>query len=190
MLPSFTKISKEGRVQIDLYSDAVNSHREIWLMGEVNSETANEVILQLRHLDRTPGDIKLFINSPGGSVTDGFAIVDFMRNCRNDISTICYGRAASMGAFILSCGAKGKRFVTPLSEVMIHQPLGGAQGQASDIELVANHIISTKKKINSMLAENTGKSIEEIARDCDRDYYMSAEEAVSYGIADGIFQED
>lgn len=95
-----------------------------------------------------------------------------------------------MGAFILSCGAKGKRFVTPLSEVMIHQPLGGAQGQASDIELVANHIISTKKKINSMLAENTGKSIEEIARDCDRDYYMSAEEAVLYGIADGIFQEN
>ena len=188
MIPSYTKSTKEGRTQTDLYSEAVNTHREIWLVGDVNSESATEVILQLRHLDRTNGDIKLFINSPGGSVSDGFAIVDAIKNCKNDVCTICTGRAASMGAFILSCGSKNKRYVTPLSEVLIHQPLGGAQGQASDIELVANHILKTKKKISKILADNTGKSIEEITRDCDRDYYMDAEEAIKYGIADLIFK--
>ena len=188
MIPSYTKSTKEGRSQTDLYSDAVNTYREIWLIGEINTETATEIILQLRHLDRASGDIKLFINSPGGSVSDGFAIVDAIKNCKNDICTICTGMAASMGAFLLSCGTKGKRYVTPLAEVMIHQPLGGVQGQASDIELVANHIIKTKKKLNRILADNTGKSIDEIARDCDRDYYMDAEEAISYGIADKIFE--
>lgn len=188
MIPSYTKSTKEGRSQTDLYSDAVNTYREIWLIGEVNTESATEIILQLRHLDRTIGDIKLFINSPGGSVSDGFAIVDAIKNCKNDVCTICTGMAASMGAFILSCGTKGKRYVTPLSEIMIHQPLGGAQGQASDIELVANHIIKTKKKLNKILSDNTGKPIDEIARDCDRDYYMDAEEAINYGIADKIFE--
>ena len=188
MIPSYTKSTKEGRSQIDLYSDAVNTYREIWLIGEVNTESATEIILQLRHLDRTSGDIKLFINSPGDSVSDGFAIVDAIKNCKNDVCTVCTGMAASMGAFILSCGTKGKRYVTPLSEVMIHQPLGGAHGQASDIELVANHILKTKKKINKILADNTGKPIEEISKDCDRDYYMDAEEAIKYGIADKIFE--
>lgn len=188
MIPSYTKSTKEGRSQTDLYSDAVNTYREIWLIGEVNTASATEIILQLRHLDRTNGDIKLFINSPGGSVCDGFAIVDAIKGCKNDVCTICTGMAASMGAFILSCGTKGKRYITPLSEVMIHQPLGGAQGQASDIELVANHILKTKKKINQILSDNTGKPIEDIAKDCDRDYYMDAEEAINYGIVDKIFK--
>ncbi|MCM1365021.1 MAG: ATP-dependent Clp protease proteolytic subunit [Faecalibacterium sp.] len=187
MIPSFTKITKEGRTQTDLYSDSVNNHREIWLIGEINDEKALEIILQLRHLDRTSGDIKLFINSPGGSVTAGFAIVDAINNCKNDVSTICNGMAASMGAFILSCGTKGKRFITPLSEVMIHQPLGGAQGQASDIALVAEHILRTKSQLNKILAKNTGKPIEIIAKDCDRDFYMNSEEAILYGLADDVF---
>lgn len=188
MIPSCTKITKEGRMQTDLYSDAVNTHREIWLTGEINTESASEIILQLRHLDRTDGEIKLFINSPGGSVSDGLAIIDALEHCKNknDVCTICTGMAASMGALILSCGTKGKRFITPYAEVMIHQPLGGAQGQASDIELIASHIIKTKKKINSILAHNTGKPLEEIAKDCDRDYYMDSEEAIKYGIADEI----
>lgn len=187
MIPNFTKTTKEGRSQTDFYSDAVNSHREIWLIDEINTATATEVIIQLRHLDRTSGDIKLFINSPGGSVTAGMAIVDAIKNCKNDVCTICTGMAASMGAFILSCGTKGKRYVTPLSEVMIHQPLGGTQGQASDILITAEHIKKTKDKINKILSENTGKSIKVIAKDCDRDYYMDADEAVLYGICDGIY---
>ena len=190
MLPSYTKNTKEGRTQVDYYSDAVNSYREIWLIDEINTATATEIIVQLRHLDRTNGDIKLFINSPGGSVTAGMAIVDAINNCRNDVCTICTGIAASMGAFILSCGTKGKRYITPLSEVMIHQPLGGAQGQASDIELIANHIVKTKHKINKILSENTGKSIEVIAKDCDRDYYMDASEAIEYGICDLIYDKE
>lgn len=187
MIPNITKNTKEGRSQIDLYSDAVNTYREIWLYDEINTASATEIIIQLRHLDRTNGDIKVFINSPGGSVTDGMAIADAIKNCKNDVCTICTGMAASMGAFILSCGTKGKRYITPLSEVMIHQPLGGTQGQASDILITAEHIKKTKDKINKILAENTGKSIKVIARDCDRDYYMDSEEAVKYGICDSIY---
>lgn len=189
MIPNITKNTKEGRSQIDLYSDAVNTYREIWLYDEINTASATEIIIQLRHLDRTNGDIKVFINSPGGSVTDGMAIADAIKNCKNDVCTICTGMAASMGAFILSCGTKGKRYITPLSEVMIHQPLGGTQGQASDILITAEHIKKTKDKINKILAENTGKSIKVIARDCDRDYYMDADEAIKYGIVDNIFQK-
>lgn len=190
MIPSFTKTTKEGRSQTDLYSDAVNSYREIWLIDEIDTVTATEVIIQLRHLDRTNGDIKLFINSPGGSVTAGMAIIDAIKNCKNDVCTICTGMAASMGAFILSCGTKGKRYITALSEVMIHQPLGGTQGQASDILITAEHIKKTKDKINQILSENTGKPIEVITNDSDRDYYMDADEAVLYGICDGIYHED
>ena len=186
MIPSFTKNTREGRSQIDLYSDAVNSYREIWLTDEINTVSATEIIIQLRHLDRTNGDIKLFINSPGGSVTDGMAIVDTIKNCKNDVSTICTGIAASMGAFILSCGTKGKRFITPLSEVMIHQPFGGTQGQATDILITAEHIKKTKDKINKILSENTGKSINVIAKDCERDYFMDANKAIEYGICDSI----
>lgn len=190
MIPSFTKNTREGRSQIDLYSDAVNSYREIWLTDEINTVSATEIIIQLRHLDRTNGDIKLFINSPGGSVTDGMAIVDAIKNCKNDVSTICTGIAASMGAFILSCGTKGKRFITPLSEVMIHQPFGGTQGQATDILITAEHIKKTKDKINKILSENTGKSINVIAKDCERDYFMNANKAIEYGICDSIYDKN
>lgn len=190
MIPSFTKNTREGRSQIDLYSDAVNSYREIWLTDEINTVSATEIIIQLRHLDRTNGDIKLFINSPGGSVTDGMAIVDAIKNCKNDVSTICTGIAASMGAFILSCGTKGKRFITPLSEVMIHQPFGGTQGQATDILITAEHIKKTKDKINKILSENTGKSINVIAKDCERDYFMDANKAIEYGICDSIYDKN
>ncbi len=189
MIPNITKNTKEGRSQIDLYSDAVNTYREIWLYDEINTASATEIIIQLRHLDRTNGDIKVFINSPGGSVTDGMAIADAIKNCKNDVCTICTGMAASMGAFILSCGTKGKRYITPLSEVMIHQPLGGTQGQASDILITAEHIKKTKDKINKILAENTSKSIKVIAKDCDRDYYMDADEAIRYGICDYIYDK-
>ncbi len=188
MIPNYTKNTKEGRTQVDLYSDSVNSYREIWLIDEINTVSATEIILQLRHLDRTNGDIKLFINSPGGSVTDGMAIVDAIRNCKNDVCTICTGMAASMGAFILSCGTKGKRFVTPLSEVMIHQPLGGTKGQATEILIAAEHIKKTKDKINTILSENTGKPIDVISLDCDRDKWLSADEAIDYGIADDFFK--
>lgn len=187
MLPSIIKVTKEGRTQTDLYSDLVTSNREIWLVDEVNNASAAEVIIQMRHLDKTKGDIKLFINSPGGSVSAGMAIVDAMNSCKNDVCTICTGMAASMGAFILSCGAKGKRYVTPLSEVMIHQPLGGIQGQASDIQITANHIKKIKDKLIHILSQNTGKSTRIVAKDCDRDYYMDAQEAVAYGICDHIY---
>lgn len=190
MIPSFTKNTREGRSQIDLYSDSVNSYREIWLTDEINTVSATEIIIQLRHLDRTNGDIKLFINSPGGSVTDGMAIVDAIKNCKNDVSTICTGIAASMGAFILSCGTKGKRFITPLSEVMIHQPFGGTQGQATDILITAEHIKKTKDKINKILSENTGKSINVIVKDCERDYFMDANKAIEYGICDSIYDKN
>jgi ATP-dependent Clp protease protease subunit len=187
MIPNYIKNTKEGRIQTDLYSDSVESYREIFLTGDINTISATEFCIQLRHLDRTNGDITIFINSPGGSVSDGFAIVDAINNCKNDVSTICTGIAASMGAIILSCGTKGKRFITPLSEVMIHQPLGGVQGQASDIELRANHVVKIKEKINRILSENAGKPIDIIANDCDRDYYMNADEAIKYGIVDELY---
>lgn len=190
MLPSITKNTKDGRTQTDLYSDAVTDQREIWLIDEINSAAAAEIIIQLRHLDRTNGDIKLFINSPGGSVSAGMSIVDQINNCKNDVVTICTGMAASMGAFILSCGTKGKRYITPLAEVMIHQPLGGIQGQASDILITAEHIKRTKDKMTRILAQNTGKPSNVIAADCDRDYYMDAEEAISYGICDRMLDKE
>lgn len=191
MLPVITKITKEGKETTDLISYGFKNNNRIYLVGEIDDSLATEIIAQLEYLDQNSSDdIVIYINSPGGSVTSGFAIVDAMRRCKNDVVTVCSGMAASMGAFILSCGTKGKRYITPLSEVMVHQPLGGAQGQASDIELVAKHIAKTKKRLNEMLAENTGKSIDEVARDCDRDYYMCAEEAIEYGIADKIYSSN
>lgn len=188
MLPSTTKITKEGRINTDLYSDTVNSQREIWLGEEVTDASAEEIVIQLRHLDRTKGDIKLFINSPGGSVSAGMAIVDQMKLCKNDISTICLGRASSMAAFILSCGTKGKRYAGSLSEIMIHQPLGGAQGQATEILIAAEQIKKTRERINRILSENTSQPMEKVAADCERDYFMDADEAVKYGICDGIYE--
>ncbi|MBQ7164588.1 MAG: ATP-dependent Clp protease proteolytic subunit, partial [Clostridia bacterium] len=157
---------------------------------EINDAVANTVVAQLVYLEnKDPGkEISLYINSPGGSVTAGMAIYDTMNFISCDVCTICIGMAASMGAFLLSSGAKGKRFSLPNSEIMIHQPLGGAQGQASDIKIQAEHILKIRSKMNAILAENTGRSIEEIERDTDRDNYLSASEALTYGLIDKIIK--
>ncbi|OUN83763.1 ATP-dependent Clp protease proteolytic subunit [Gemmiger sp. An50] len=191
MLPSIKRITKIGPEVVDLFTYRFTETRSIWLLGEVNDRTAAEICLQLEYLDGIGSeDILLYINSPGGSVAAGLSIVDAIRRCRCDVVTIATGIAASMGAFILSCGTKGKRYVTPLAEVMIHQPLGGAQGQASDIELVARHIVQTKMRLNQVLAENTGHTVEEVALDSDRDCYMTAQQAIDYGIADCLLKSN
>ena len=158
------------------------------LSDEVNDATASLVVAQLLFLEgQDPEkDVSLYINSPGGSVSAGMAIYDTMQYVKCDVSTICMGMAASMGAFLLSSGAKGKRIALPNSEIMIHQPLGGAQGQATEIKIVADHILRTREKLNRILAQNTGRSIEEIARDTERDNYLSAEEARDYGLVDKV----
>ena len=173
----------------DIYSRLLED-RIIFLTGEINDQVANTVVAQLIYLEgKNPDkDIYMYINSPGGSVSAGFAIYDTMNYIKCDVSTICIGLAASMGAFLLSSGARGKRVALPNSKIMIHQPLGGAQGQASDIEIQAREMQKTKQKLNEILARNTGKSIEEIARDTDRDNYMSAEEAQNYGSVDKIYE--
>ena len=173
----------------DIYSRLLED-RIIFLTGEINDQVANTVVAQLIYLEgKNPDkDIYMYINSPGGSVSAGFAIYDTMNYIKCDVSTICIGLAASMGAFLLSSGARGKRVALPNSKIMIHQPLGGAQGQASDIESQAREMQKTKQKLNEILARNTGKSIEEIARDTDRDNYMSAEEAQNYGLVDKIYE--
>ena len=162
--------------------------RIIVLSDEVNDTTASIVVAQLLFLEgQDPDkDISLYINSPGGSVTAGMAIYDTMQYIKCDVSTICMGMAASMGAFLLSSGAKGKRFALPNSEIMIHQPLGGAQGQATEIKIVADHIIKIRERLNRILSENTGRPIEEIARDTERDNYLSAQEAMEYGLVDKV----
>ena len=163
--------------------------RIIFLSGEINDALANTVVAQLIYLEGKDStkDISLYINSPGGSVSAGMAIYDTMNYIKCDVSTICIGLAASMGAFLLSSGAKGKRYALPNSEIMIHQPLGGAQGQASDIKIQAEHILRTKAKLNSILSKNTGKDIETIEKDTDRDNYLSADEAKEYGLIDKVF---
>lgn len=191
MIPTVLNISKTGKEATDILSYCFSKKREIFLFEEITDSVSAEVVAQLEYLkDISSDNITIYINSPGGSVTAGFAIVDAINRAKNkcEVSIICTGIAASMGAFILSCGTKGLRYVTPLSEVMIHQPLGGTQGQASDILITAEHIKKTKDKINKILSENTGKSIKTIAKDCDRDYYMDAKNAVEYGIADKILQ--
>ena len=172
----------------DIYSRLLED-RIIFLTGEITDETANVVIAQLIYLEgKNPDkDIYLYINSPGGSVSAGIAIYDTMNYIKCDVSTICVGLAASMGAYLLSSGTKGKRFALPNSEIMIHQVLGGAQGQAKDIEIQAQHIKRVKDMVNGILSKNTGKTLKEIERDTDRDNFMSAEEAKKYGLIDNIF---
>ncbi len=180
--------SSRGERSYDIYSRLLED-RIIFLSGEINDAMANTIVAQLIYLEAKDmnKDISLYINSPGGSVTAGLAIYDTMQYIRCDVCTICIGLAASMGAFILSSGAKGKRFALPNSEVMIHQPLGGAQGQASDIKIQAEHILKIKEKMTRILAENTGRTCEEIERDTDRDNYLSAEEARAYGLIDKVY---
>lgn len=188
LVPYIVEQTPRGERSYDIYSRLLED-RIIFLSGEIDDAVANTVVAQLIYLEaKDPSkDINLYINSPGGSVSAGLAIYDTMNYIKCDVSTICIGMAASMGAFLLSSGAKGKRFALPNSEIMIHQPLGGAQGQASDIKIAAEHILRTKKKLNSILAANSGKPIEQIERDTDRDNYLSADEAQSYGLIDKVF---
>ncbi len=190
LVPYVVEQTNRGERSYDIFSRLLND-RIIVLSDEVNDTTASIVVAQLLFLEgQDPEkDIHLYINSPGGSVTAGMAIYDTMQYIKCDVSTICMGMAASMGAFLLSSGAKGKRFALPNSEIMIHQPLGGARGQATEIKIVADHIIKTREKLNRILAENTGRSIEEIARDTERDNYLTAQEAMEYGLVDKVIEK-
>jgi len=190
LIPTVIEKSQFGERAYDIYSRLLKE-RIIFLGDTIDDDVANTVIAQMLFLesqDKTK-DIKLYINSPGGSVTAGLAIYDTMQLIAPDVSTICIGLAASMASILLSAGAKGKRFVLPNSEVMIHQVMGGAQGQASDIEISARHILKLKERLNKILASHTGQKFEKVTKDSDRDYFMSAEEAVEYGLADKIIKK-
>ena len=189
LVPYVIEQNSRGERSYDIYSTLLKD-RIIFLGEEVNDTTASLTVAQLLFLEsEDPGkDIHLYINSPGGSVTAGWAIYDTMHYIKCDVSTICIGMAASMGAFLLAGGTKGKRFALPNAEIMIHQPSGGAKGQATEIQIVADMILKTKKKLNETLAANTGQPFEVIARDTERDYYMSAEEAKAYGLIDSVIE--
>ena len=188
LIPYVVERTSSGERSYDLYSRLLED-RIIFLSGEIDDAVANTVVAQLIYLEaKDPAkDIALYINSPGSSVSAGMAIYDTMNFIRCDVSTTCVGLAASMGAFLLSSGAKGKRYAMPNSEIMIHQPLGGAQGQASDIKIQAEHILRIKEKLTRILAENTGRTPEELERDTDRDNYLTAEEAQKYGLIDKVY---
>lgn len=187
LVPMVIEQTSRGERSFDIYSRLLKE-RIIFLGEEVNETTASLVVAQLLFLEsEDPGkDISLYINSPGGSVTAGMAIYDTMQYIKCDVSTICIGMAASMGAFLLAGGTKGKRMALPNAEIMIHQPLGGAQGQATDIKIAAEHILRTKEKLNKILSENTGKPLDIIAADTERDNWMTADEAVAYGLVDSV----
>ena len=189
LVPMVVEQTGKGERSYDIFSRLLND-RIIFLSDEVNDTTASLVVAQLLFLEAQDPDkdISFYINSPGGSVTAGMAIYDTMNYVKCDVSTICIGMAASMGAFLLSAGAKGKRIALPNSEIMIHQPLGGARGQATDIKIQADLILRTRDNLNRILAENTGRSIEEIARDTERDNFMTAKQALEYGLIDKIFE--
>lgn len=188
-VPMVVEQSNRGERSYDIYSRLLTD-RIILLGSGVNDVVANSIIAQMLFLaaQDPDKDIQLYINSPGGSITAGMAIYDTMNYIKPDVSTICIGMAASMGAFLLSAGAKGKRFALPNSEVMIHQPLGGAEGQASDIAIRAKRIIKMREKLNGILADNSGQPIDRIEKDTDRDYFMSAQEAVEYGLIDKVIE--
>ena len=190
LVPTVISKTSEGERAYDIYSRLLKD-RIIFLNDEVNDTTASLVVAQILFFEAEDPDkdIYLYINSPGGVVTAGMAIYDTMQYIKPDVNTLCIGMAASMGAFLLAGGAKGKRFALPNSEIMIHQPLGGAKGQATDIEIHAKNILDTKKKLNTLLAQNTGKDYETICRDTERDNFMTAEEAKEYGLIDEIKEE-
>ena len=187
LIPYVIEQTSRGERSYDIYSRLLKD-RIVFLDGEVTDASASVIVAELLFLEsEDPGkDISLYINSPGGSVSAGMAIYDTMKYIKCDVSTICVGLAASMGAFLLAGGTKGKRYALPNAEVMIHQPLGGAQGQATEIEISAKHILKTKEKMNRMLAENTGKPYEQVVNDTDRDNWLSAEEAKEYGLIDEV----
>lgn len=189
LIPMIVDKETNGERSYDIFSRLLKD-RIILLSGEIDDECANSVIAQLLYLDSLNNEeISLYINSPGGSVTSGMAIYDTMNFVKSDVSTICLGMAASMGAFLLSSGTKGKRFALPNSEIMIHQPLGGVQGQATEIKIVAEQILKTKNKLNKILAKNTGQNIKKIENDTDRDHFLDATEALEYGIIDKVIKE-
>jgi ATP-dependent Clp protease protease subunit len=190
MVPMVVETSGRGERAYDIYSRLLKE-RVVFLVGEVNDQTANLVIAQLLFLEseNPEKDISLYINSPGGSVSAGLAIFDTMQFIKPDVSTLCMGMAASMGAFLLAAGTKGKRFSLPNSRVMIHQPLGGARGQASDIEIQAREILYLRERLNKILSDRTGQTIETIAKDTDRDNFMSGEQAKEYGIVDQVIEK-
>lgn len=191
LVPTVIEQSSRGERAYDIYSRLLKD-RIIMLSGQINDDVANSVIAQLLFLDAQDPekDIYIYINSPGGSVTAGFAIYDTMNFIKADVQTIAMGMAASMGSFLLTAGAEGKRFALPNAEIMIHQPLGGAQGQATEIEIAARHILKTRERLNKILAERTGQPIEVIERDTDRDNYMSAQDALDYGLIDGVMENN
>ncbi|GAA8362436.1 ATP-dependent Clp endopeptidase proteolytic subunit ClpP [Helicobacter pylori] len=190
-IPYVIENTDRGERSYDIYSRLLKD-RIVLLSGEINDSVASSIVAQLLFLEAEDPekDIGLYINSPGGVITSGLSIYDTMNFIRPNVSTICIGQAASMGAFLLSCGAKGKRFSLPHSRIMIHQPLGGAQGQASDIEIISNEILRLKGLMNSILAQNSGQSLEQIAKDTDRDFYMSAKEAKEYGLIDKVLEKN
>ncbi len=189
LVPMIVDKEENGERSYDIFSRLLKD-RIILLSGEIDDNSANSVIAQILYLDSLNNeDINIYINSPGGSVTAGMAIYDTMNFVKSDVSTICLGMAASMGAFLLSSGTKGKRFALPNSEIMIHQPLGGVQGQATEIKIVAEQILKTKNKLNKILAKNTGQNIKKIENDTDRDHFLDATEALEYGIIDKVIKE-
>ena len=189
LVPIVVEKDYNGERSYDIYSRLLKN-RIIILTGEINDNTSSSIVSQLLYLDSINNDdISLYINSPGGSVSAGMAIYDTMNFIKSDVSTICVGLAASMGAFLLSSGEKGKRYSLPNSEIMIHQPLGGAEGQATEIKIVAEHILKLKEKLNKILSINTGKSLNEIEQDTDRDFYMNSNEALKYGLIDKIIEK-
>ena len=190
LVPYVIEQSSRGERSYDIFSRLLND-RIIFLADEVNATTASLVVAQMLYLEAQDPekDISFYIDSPGGEVTSGMAIYDTMNYIKCDVSTICIGMAASMGAFLLSSGAKGKRYALPNSEIMIHQPLGGAQGQATDIKIQAEQILKTKQKLNEILAKNSGKTIEQISIDTERDHFMTAQEALDYGLIDKVMEK-
>lgn len=190
MIPMVIETSGRGERAYDIYSRLLKE-RVIFLVGPINDAVANVVVAQLLFLEseNPEKEISLYINSPGGSISSGMAIYDTMQFIKPNVSTLCIGMAASMGAFLLQAGAKGKRFALPNSTVMIHQPLGGFQGQASDIEIHAKYILSLRERLYTLMAEHTGRTVEEIARDSERDNFLTADEAVAYGLVDQVLQK-
>ena len=189
LIPMIVDKDNSGEKSYDIFSRLLKD-RIVLLSGEIDDTLANIIVSELLYLDSiNHDDISLYINSPGGSITAGMAIMDTMNFIKSDVSTICIGMAASMGAFLLSCGKKGKRYILPNAEVMIHQPLGGVQGQATEIKIVAERILKLKEKLNTILAKNTGKDIKTITKDTERDYFLDSKEAVDYGIVDRILEK-
>lgn len=190
LVPVVIEKEFDGERSYDIFSRLLKE-RIIFISGEINDTLANSVIASLLYLDSiSHNDISIYINSPGGSVSSGFAIYDTMQFITSDVSTICVGMAASMGAFLLSSGTKGKRYALPNADIMIHQPLGGAEGQASDIKIAADRIILLRKRLNKILAKNTNQSLRKIEKDTERDYYLDADEALEYGIVDKVIVKE